>query len=126
MGDQDEVDKNLPPAPDGEDSVDDEEDPEEDDGSRVIEEEDEEGGDYYLHRIDRLLRADERDELPGLYVDHLFSARAVIAQSGLPVSLDKKNFGIRLRSFLEQEDPDFIDVPPSISRFPVRPGCSRT
>ena len=41
----------------------------------------------------------------------------MIAQSGLPVSLDKKNFGIRLRSFLEQEDPDFLDVPPALADF---------
>lgn len=94
-----------------EDGCNDEKDLKGDDGSLVIEEEDEEGGDYYLHRIDRLLRADERDQIPTLYdaANDLFSAWAVITASGLPVDLDKREFDYRLRQFLEQQKPDLPD-----------------
>jgi hypothetical protein len=76
MSNQDNIDRNLPPSSEDQDAL------EEDDGSLVTEEEDEEDGDYYLHRIDRLLRADQRDELPTLYAaaNHLFSARTVLAK----------------------------------------------
>jgi hypothetical protein len=119
MSDQDDVDQNVPASPENEDGLNDEEDLEEDDGSLVIEEEDEEGGDYYLHRIDRLLRADERDQIPTLYnaANGLFSAWTVITASGLPVNLDKREFDLRLRKFLKQQNPKLPDVTPALADF---------
>src|SRR5579863_6198351 len=119
MSDQDDVDQNVPASPEDDDGGNDEEDLEEDDGSLVIEEEDEEGGDYYLHRIDRLLRADERDQIPTLYsaANDLFSAWAVITASGLPVNLDKREFDLRLRQFLTQQKPNLPDLTPVLADF---------
>jgi hypothetical protein len=113
MSNQDDVDQNVPASPE------DEEDLEDDDGSLVIEEEDEEGGDYWLHRIDRLLRADERDQLPMLYnaAADLFSARAVITASGLPVDLDKREFDLRLREFLTRHKSTLPDMTPVLADF---------
>lgn len=119
MSDQDDVDQNVPASPEDEDGWNDEEDLEEDDGSLVIEEEDEESGDYYLHRIDRLLRADERDQIPTLYsaANDLFSAWAVITASGLPVNLDKGGFNLRLRQFLTKQKPNLPDLTPVLADF---------
>jgi hypothetical protein len=113
MSNQDDVDQNGPASPE------DEEDLEDDDGSLVIEEEDEEGGDYWLHRIDRLLRADERDQLPMLYnaAADLFSARAVITASGLSVKLDKREFDLRLREFLTRHKSTLPDMTPMLADF---------
>jgi hypothetical protein len=109
---QDDANQNVPASAEDEDGWNDEEDLEEDDGSLVVEEEDEEGGDYYLHRVERLLRADERDELPRLHAEHLFSAHSVITASGLTVNLERRVFDARLKQFLSRHYQTVPDVTP--------------
>lgn len=64
--------------------------------------EDEEGSEYYLYRLDRLLRLDERNEEPGLHPQFVFG-QVAIERSALPIQ--KEEFHSRLKTFLKEQDP---------------------
>src|SRR5260370_11597337 len=59
--------------------------------------EDEEDSEYYLHRLDKLLRLDQTDKLPNLNV-HFTHGKTAIDQSALPIN--KAQFESRLKRFI--------------------------
>jgi hypothetical protein len=90
-----------------------EEDAEEKD-EYVKADEDEEGSEYYLYRLDRLLRLDERNEEPGLHPQFVFG-QVAIERSALPIQ--KEEFHSRLKTFLKEQDPDLPAVSSEFADF---------
>ena len=109
--DLEEVDRDVLATSEDENSVQGEENAQE---QEPVADEDEEGSEYYLYRLDRLLRLDERDELPTLDPQSAFG-RTAIDRSALPIS--KEDFYSRLKYFLETEGPNIPPLSSELANF---------
>src|SRR6516225_8493272 len=76
---------------------------------------DEDDSGYYLHRLQRLLRLDQRNESPHLSALVMRFERPVHG-GGMP-SLTKENFEARLVRFLRAEDPNCPTLSPDLVDF---------
>jgi hypothetical protein len=113
--DQDGVDRASLATPEDENSVQQEESAEEqeplaDEDEDEDENEDEEDSEYYLHRLEKLLRLDESSHLPNLD-PHAAFGRVALDRT---INVNKKEFDQRLRRFFKTETRN---VPPPSSEL---------
>jgi len=97
VSDREEVD-NDSPAPLADENTTEDQNEEEKEPSA----EEDEGSEYYLYRLERLLRLDQRNELPLLDPWSVF----MVAVNGRS-SITSEDFKLRLARFLKDEDPNF-------------------
>jgi hypothetical protein len=76
--------------------------------------EDEEDSEYYLHRLDKLLRLDQTDKLPNLKFHSIFGKTA-IDQSRF--SIDEETFKFRLNKFIETADSKIPQLSDDLVEF---------